>query len=174
VPAVPVCLFEPLWAAFAALVPPRPAVVPSHPLGCHRRRIPDRVVFAPVVAAPVHGSGYERIAGAGCSDRTIRRRLQAWAARGLAARVHPLALRAYDRMSGLDLDDLAVDGCIPKAPAGGDGAGRAPVDRGKQGLNRSVITDIAPLSWLWHRCDTAGKVRMASAGHCAGHEAGAG
>ena len=47
---------------------------PTHPLGCHRPRIPDRVVFEHVVAALVHGSGYERIAPAGCSDRTIRRR----------------------------------------------------------------------------------------------------
>jgi hypothetical protein len=34
---------------------------------------PDRVVFEHVVAALVHGSGYERIATSGCSVRTIRR-----------------------------------------------------------------------------------------------------
>jgi hypothetical protein len=141
VPALPVCLLEPIWAEFAALVPDRPEVDPSHPLGCHRRRVPDRVVFEHVVAALVHGSGYERIASPGCSDRTIRRRLQAWAAAGVAAQLHTLALRAYDRMIGLDLEDLAVDGCITKAPAGGAVAGRSPVDRGKQGLKRSVVTD---------------------------------
>lgn len=27
---------------------------PSHPLGYHRRRVPDRVVFERVVAAPAH------------------------------------------------------------------------------------------------------------------------
>jgi len=37
------------------------------------RPIPDRVVFDHVLAALVHGSGYERIATPGCSDRTIRR-----------------------------------------------------------------------------------------------------
>lgn len=142
-PALPVCLLEPIWAEFAALLPDRPAVVPAHPLGCHRRRVPDRVVFEHVIAALVHGSGYERIASAGCSDRTIRRRLQAWAAAGLSEQVHTLALRAYDRMIGLDLEDLAVDGCITKAPAGGAVAGRSPVDRGKQGLKRSVVTDGA-------------------------------
>jgi Transposase DDE domain len=143
VPALPVCLLEPVWAEFAALVPPRPAVVLSHPLGCHRRRVPDRVVFEHVIAALVHGSGYERIASAGCSERTIRRRLQEWAALGLSERLHTLTLRAYDRMIGLDLADLAVDGCITKAPAGGAVAGRSPVDRGKQGLKRSVVTDGA-------------------------------
>jgi hypothetical protein len=33
------------------------------------------------------------------------------------------------RMIGLNLADLAVDGCITKAPCGGEVAGRSPVDR---------------------------------------------
>lgn len=142
-PALPVCLLEPIWAEFAALLPERPVVVPTHPLGCHRRRVPDRVVFEQVIAALVHGSGYERIASQECSDRTVRRRLQEWAAAGLSEQLHTLALRAYDRMIGLDLADLAADGCLTKAPVGGEVAGRSPVDRGKQGLKRSVVTDGA-------------------------------
>jgi transposase len=103
--------------------------------------MPDRVVFEHVIAALVHGSGYERIASPGCSDRTIRRRLQQWAASGLMQQVHRLALAAYERMIGLDLDELAVDGCITKAPSGGEVVGRSPVDRGKPGLKRSVLTE---------------------------------
>jgi len=132
---------EPLWVQFSALLPERPAVAPTHPLGCHRRRIPDRVVFDHVIAALVHGSGYERIASPGCSDATIRRRLKEWATAGPSEQVHTLALRAYDRMIGLELDDLAVDGCITKAPSGGEVAGRSPVDRGKQGGKRSLLTE---------------------------------
>jgi len=143
VPALPVCLLDPLWEQFAALLPVRPVVAPSHPLGCHRRRIPERVVFDHVIAALVHGSGYERIATRACSDRTIRRRLHEWAAAGLAEQLHTLALQAYDRMIGLELTDLAVDGCITKAPGGAAVAGRSPVDRGKGGLKRSVVTDGA-------------------------------
>jgi hypothetical protein len=141
VPVLPVCLLEPLWVQFSALLPERPVVSPTHPLGCHRRRIPDRVVFEHVLAALVHGSGYERIASPGCSDGTIRRRLKEWAALGVSEQVHALALRAYDRMIGLELADLAVDGCITKAPGGGEVAGRSPVDRGKGGLKRSVVTE---------------------------------
>ena len=140
-PVLPVCLLEPLWVQFSALLPERPLVSPTHPLGCHRPRISDRVVFEHVIAALVHGSGYERIASPGCSDATVRRRLKEWAAAGVGEQVHTLALEAYDRMIGLDLDDLAVDGCITKAPGGGEAAGRSPVDRGKQGLKRSVVTD---------------------------------
>jgi hypothetical protein len=138
---LPVCLLEPLWVQFSALLPERPRFSPTHPLGCHRERIADRVVFEHVIAALVHGSGYERIASAGCSDGTIRRRLKEWAAAGLSEQVHALALHAYDRMIGLELDDLAVDGCITKAPSGGEVAGRSPVDRGKGGLKRSVATE---------------------------------
>ncbi|MGI5246847.1 hypothetical protein [Dactylosporangium sp. CA-139066] len=61
---------------------------PAHPLRCHRRRIPGRVVFERLVAALVHSAGYERVASPGCSDATIRRRLKARAAIGLAHRGH--------------------------------------------------------------------------------------
>jgi hypothetical protein len=49
----------------------------------------------------------------------------------------------YDYLVGLELDDVCVDGCIVKAPCGGETAGRSPVDRGKQGTKRSVMTDGA-------------------------------
>jgi transposase len=143
VPAMPVCLLDPIWEQFAALLPARPTVAPTHPLGCHRPRIPDRVVFEHAVAALVHGSGYERIASQGCSDRTIRRRVREWAEAGLTEALHTLALQQYDRLIGLEFGALAVDGCITKAPGGGEKAGKSPVDRGKQGLKRSTLTDAA-------------------------------
>jgi transposase len=141
VPAIPSSLLEPVWVEFAALFEVRPEFSPSHPWGCHRRRIPDRVVFEHVIDALVHGSGYEWIATVGCSDRTIRRRLASWAQAGIGARVHAIAVAAYDKMIGLELSDLSVDGAITKAPCGGDRAGRSPVDRGKGGLKRSTAVD---------------------------------
>jgi hypothetical protein len=36
---------------------------------------------------------------------------------------------------------LAADGCQSKAPSGGQCAGKSPVDRAKQGLKRSQLTD---------------------------------
>lgn len=139
--AMPVGPLDPIWEPFAVLLPVHPAVGPTHPLGCHRRRISNRIVFEPVVAALVHGSGSERIATPGCSDRTIRRRVHARAAAGLTQQLHMLVLEQDDRMIGLDVRDLAVDGGITKAPGGGDKAGRSPVDRGKQGLKRAIVTD---------------------------------
>jgi hypothetical protein len=142
VPVVPSSLLEPAWVEFCAVIGgDRPGFHPAHPLGCHRRRVPGRVVFEHVVAALVHGSGYERIATPGCSDRTIRRRLAEWAELGAAEALHAAALRAYDQVIGLELGDVAVDGCMTKAPCGGQCAGPSPVDRRKGGLKRSVATE---------------------------------
>ena len=141
-PAVPSCLLEPIWGEFCALTGgERPEFDPGHPLGCHRRRIPDRVVFEHVVAALVHGSGDERIATTGCSDRTIRRRLKDWAERGIGQQVHALALQAYDQIIGLELADVAVDGCMTKAPCGGPLAGALPGGPAQGGLKRSAATE---------------------------------
>src|SRR3981081_2075368 len=83
---------DPLWAELEALLGSRPVFSPTHPWGCHRRRIPDRVVFEPIVEAMVHGAGYEIIASRGCSDRTIRRRV---VGRGEPAR--PSTAGTHDR-----------------------------------------------------------------------------
>jgi transposase len=138
VPAVPSSIIEPVWDQFVALLPARAV---AHPLGCHRRRIPDRVVFDKLVQVLVFGCAYARIADATCSATTLRRRRDEWIAAGVMEALHALALAAYDRMIGLALDDVAVDCCITKAPCGGEVAGRSPVDRGKQGLKRSVAVD---------------------------------
>ncbi|MFI0717254.1 IS5 family transposase [Streptomyces inhibens] len=140
-PAVPSCLLEPVWEQFAVLLPARPDVHPDHPLGCHRRRIPDRLVSDRVVEKLVYGAGYERIAACGCSDWTIRDRVKEWSRLGPAKILHRLVLAAYEKMIGLDLDDLSADGCITKAPCDGETVGPSPVDRRKQGLKRSVATD---------------------------------
>lgn len=63
----------------------------------------------------------------------------------MAEVLHTLVLAQYDRLIGLELADLSVDGCITKAPGGGEKAGRSPVDRGKRsrqtGIEGSVVTD---------------------------------
>lgn len=160
-PALPVCLLGPVWEQFAVLLPAHPELAPTHTLGCHRRRVLDRVVFEHIVAALVHGSGYERIATPGCSDRTIRRRVRAWSEAGLTGHLHALALAQYDRMIGLELDVLVVDGCVTKAPCGDGRAGRSPVDRGEQGLKWSTVTDATGT-----RCMGFPLGRIAMMGRC--------
>jgi transposase len=141
VPAIPSWLLEPLWDQFAALLPDRPVYAPSHPPGCHRPRIPDRIAFEKLVQVLRFGCSYEAIADSACSATTIRARRDEWIAAGMFARLKQIALEAYDRIVGLVLEEIIVDGCITKAPGGGECAGRSPVDRGKQGMKRSTMTD---------------------------------
>lgn len=137
-PALPPYLIEPIWQQFAALLPEREI---NHPLGCHRRRIPDRVVFEKLVQVLVFGCAYERIADGTCSATTLRDRRDEWIESGVMKKLREMALEAYDRLVGLDLADVAVDCCITKAPCGGEKAGRSPVDRGKRGTKRSTAVD---------------------------------
>lgn len=139
-PAVPSSIIEPIWVQFCGLLPPRDV---AHPLGCHRPRVPDRVVFDKLVQVLVFGCAYGRIADASCSATTLRRRRDEWIAAGVMDRLQAIVLVAYDRLIGLELGEVAVDGCITKAPGGGEVAGRSPVDRGKQGLKRSTIVDAS-------------------------------
>jgi transposase len=110
VPALPSWLTGPLWDQFAALLPPRDLYDPTHPLGCHRRRIADRNVFDKLVQILSFGCSYQGIADSTCSATTIRTRRDEWIKAGVFAQLKQIALDAYDRIVGLLLDDIAVDG----------------------------------------------------------------
>ncbi|MCI3222003.1 IS5 family transposase [Streptomyces sp. NP-1717] len=140
-PVLPSWLTEPLWDQFAALLPQRPAFDPTHPLGCHRRRVSDRIVFDKLLQLLRFGCSYQAIADTTCSATTIRNRRDEWIRLGVFAQFTQIALQSYDRIVGLVLDQIAIDGSITKAPGGGEAAGRSPVDCGKQGLTRSGMTD---------------------------------
>jgi len=138
VPALPSSILEPLWVQVSALLPARQV---HHPLGCHRQRIPDRIIFDKLIQLLVFGCGYRRIADPTCSATTLRRRRDEWITAGVVEQLRVAVLAAYDRMLGLELAHLAVDGCSTKAPCGGQTAGPSPVDRRKQGLKRSMVTE---------------------------------
>jgi transposase len=104
---------------------------PAHPLGCHRRRIADQIVFDKLVRVLRFGCSYRGIADSSWSATTIRDRRDKWIRLGVFAQLRQIALDAYDRIVGLLLDNIAVDGCITQGP-GGEAAGPLPVDRRKQ------------------------------------------
>lgn len=139
-PALPSSLIETLWDQFAALIPPH---LDSHPLGCHRPRIADRVVFEKLIQVLVLGASYDKVSDSTCSSTTIRDRRDEWITAGVFGRLEQICLDAYDQIVGLDLSNVTVDGCVVKAPCGGEVAGKSPVDRGKLGTKRSVLTDAA-------------------------------
>jgi transposase len=137
-PTIQPYILEPIWEQFCALLPERKV---NHPLGCHRPRIPNRVVFKKLLQVLVFGGAYWRIADEKCSATTLRRRRDEWIEEGVMDELREMVLESYDRFLGLELTDLAVDCCITKAPCGGEMAGRSPVDRGKRGIKRSMVVD---------------------------------
>jgi transposase len=138
-----------VWAATSALVPEhRPRV---HPLGCHRPRVPDRACFEGILIRLVTGCSWD-VAGrlSATSESTLRRRRDEWLTAGVFAGLVNEAIAAYDRIVGLDLEDLAVDGSQHKAPAGGEGTGPNCTDRGRSGWKWSIATDTGgiPVGWI--------------------------
>jgi transposase len=114
VPALPPSILEPLWFRWLPCCLSRQV---DHPLGCHRPRIPDRIVFDKLIQLLVFGCGYRRIADQGCSATTLRRRRDEWINAGIAEQLRQAVLIAYDRMLGLELEQLAVDGAPTRRPA---------------------------------------------------------
>ncbi len=142
-------VFDAVWATVEPLVP-----VPAdgHPLGCHRPRCPDRDCFDVIVVPLSTGCSWEdaeRLCGSKVSDTTVRQRRAAWLAAGVFDAIAEEAMRAFDRIVGLDLSDVAVDASLHKSPCGGEGTGGNPTDRGKLGWKWSVLTDRhgIPIGW---------------------------
>ena len=72
---------------------------------------------------------------------TLHRHYQQWSQNGIIDRFWKRTKEMYDEYVGFDLEYQFVDGCITKAPYGGDCVGRNPTDRGKGGTKRSVLVD---------------------------------
>ena len=109
-----------VWAAIAPLIPPPDR---THPLGCHRPRASDRDCFDGMLVRLVTGCSWEdaeRLCGHKVSDTTMRTRRDEWIAAGVFDGVEEEALRAYDKIIGLLLSDVSVDGSLHKSPCGGD------------------------------------------------------
>lgn len=139
---------EATWAAVEPLLPPRPP--DNHPLGCHRRRIPDRDCFEAILFRLVTGCSWDvagRLGKGG--ETTLRNRRDEWIAAGVFAALAEQALAAYDRIIGLDLTETALDGSQHKAPCGGD-TGPNCTDKGRQGWKWSLLADAAgiPIGWV--------------------------
>jgi len=140
---------EVIWRAVEPLIPRRQV---THPLGCHRQRASDQACFTVILVRLATGCSWEdaeRLCGNVVSDTTVRDRRDEWIGAGVFDAIADEAMGGYDRIIGLDLSDVAVDGSLHKAPAGGEGTGPNPTDRGKLGWKWSILTDRngIPLGW---------------------------
>lgn len=140
-------------AVWAAIEPRLPTIPDTHPLGCHRRRVPDRVCFRGILIRLVTGCSWvdaEAILDHQVSDTTLRARRDEWIQAGVFAGLVEEALAAYDRIIGVDLGEVAIDGSQHKAPCGGEGTGPNCTDRGRSGWKWSLATDTKgiPVGWV--------------------------
>jgi len=137
------------WAAAQHLVPAPPV---GGPRRGHRPRISDRLCFWGILVRLAVGCSWQAVEALldyRVSDTTLRSRRDEWIAAGVFEAIAAEALAAYDRIIGLDLGDVCVDGSTHKAPCGGEGTGKSPVDRRKSGWKWSVAIEGAgiPIGW---------------------------
>jgi transposase len=130
-PALPSWIIDPLWDQVAAVLPEHHD---PHPLGCHRPRIPDRVIFDKLLQVVVFGCAYQRIADHTCSARTLRRRRDEWIAAGVTNQVHQLALPPTTVCSAWTLTISPWTAVSPRHPA----AARWPVAAQLTGASRAA------------------------------------
>jgi transposase len=139
-------------AVWQAIEPLLPVHNETHPLGCHRPRASDRSCFEVMLVRLVTGCSWEdaeRLCQGAVSDTTARARRDEWISAGVFDAVVGEAIASFDKVIGLDLSEVAVDGSLHKAPAGGSGTGKNPTDRAKLGWKWSIMTDKAgiPIGW---------------------------
>jgi transposase len=140
---------EVIWQTVQPLLP---RSRDSHPLGCHRPRVPDRLCFWGILIRLVTGSSWvdvEAILDHQVSDTTLRTRRDEWIDAGVFDELVAEAEGAFDRIVGLDLSEVSVDGSLHKAPYGGEGTGPNPCDRAKLGWKWSVASERhgIPVGW---------------------------
>jgi transposase len=143
-------VFDTVWAAIEPHLPVRNE---THPLGCHRPRTADRDCFKVMLVRLVTGCSWEdaeRLCANKVSDTTVRARRDEWERAGVFDAIASEAIAAYDKIIGLDLSEVAVDGSLHKSPAGGEGTGKNPTDRAKLGWKWSILTDAKgiPVGWV--------------------------
>lgn len=139
-----------VMALWSAIEPRLPIPIDTHPLGCHRRRLNNFGIFKAILIRVVTGCSWDVAGRLGYgSESTLRRRRDEWWAAGVFDGLVDESLQGYDRIIGLDLSDVAIDGSQHKAPFGGEGTGPSPVDRGKCGWKWSIATDRngIPIGW---------------------------
>lgn len=136
-PPIPKRTMNIIWAELSAHLPD---YVTAHPNGGCRRRIPTRILFAHYIDMLTSGKSYKRASSDIASEGSLRWYFPVFAP--AIAKAEQAILMAYDRMIGLDLENISVDGCIVKAPwSGAEIGGPSPVDRRKRGMKRSLMVD---------------------------------
>ena len=131
------CISDTLWERLSSHLS---AHTPkAHPLGCHRRRVPDRQVLDGIFFVLRTGCQWKALSATGIySSSTAHSRFQAWVQAGVFARLWNEALHDYEDLIGLDFDWMALDGSLHKAPLGEKKTGPNPPGLGQQAASSAA------------------------------------
>src|SRR5262249_5494430 len=123
-----------LWETIRELIPEH---VNTHRFGGGRPRADDRVCMDAILFVLRTGCQWKALdATKFCPGSTAHDRFQRWVEQGVFQAMWEAALMDYDEWEGLDWSWLAMDGCMTKAPLGGEKDGEKP-DRPRQDGGRA-------------------------------------
>lgn len=132
------CLPDALWERIEPLLPPdRPRSRGGRP------RMDRRVAMTAVFYILRTGCQWKALPRALGAASTVYDRFREWEQAGVFTALWQQGLCEYDQKKGIDWEWQSVDGCMTKAPLGGDAVGPNPTDRAKSGTKRSLLTDAA-------------------------------
>ena len=118
-----------LWEVIQEFIPKH---VNTHPFGGGRPRTPDRVCMEAIVYVLRTGCQWKALdATRFCPGSTAHDRFQEWIEAGVFERMWEVGLMAYDEMQGIDWSWVSMDGCMTKAPLGGEKDGQKPHGSGQ-------------------------------------------
>lgn len=133
-----------LWSLIAPILGPEksPGTRGRRPTAF--RLVFDAIVYVLRTGCQWHALPRQEYAPASTIHGVYRK----WVEAGVFEQAWLVLLNYYDQKLGIDWKWQSLDGAMTKAPLGGDETGPSPVDRGKSGTKRSLLTDRrgAPLS----------------------------
>src|SRR5262249_37143271 len=107
-----------LWETIRELIPEH---VNTHRFGGGRPRADDRVCMDAILFVLRTGCQWKALdATKFCPGSTAHDRFQEWVREGVFQNMWDAGLMAYQDLKGLDWSWLSMDGCLTKAPLGGE------------------------------------------------------
>lgn len=125
-----------LWIRIKPLLPDR-RISP----GGGRPAMDQRTAFTALFYILRTGCQWKALPRSLGASSTVYGHFRRWVDAGVFAALWQQGLCEYDRTKGIGWKWQSVDGCMTKAPLGGEATGPNPTDRSKTGTKRSLLTD---------------------------------
>lgn len=130
------CIPDGLWDRIEPLLPQNK----PQPQG-GRPRMEARPAMTAIFYILRTGCQWKALPRALGAPSTVYDRFREWEEAGVFETLWQQGLCAYDAKKGINWKWQSVDGCMTKAPLGGEAVGPNPTDRAKSGTKRSLLTD---------------------------------